>query len=212
MYNEKLHSTNSLFFIFLAVLLLNCQKISRDARLWILVAAEVARPRGVHMIEGRRGDRHHAADFPIFNQEHLRHEDAGRPVKAWELVRAAVGKSSFAHRALVKDRMGPDNAALAIHQRETATMNILNHKIDAQLELGQAIHGKEIDCIRGLVGWFRNIRCRSSVLNAMAVIGEGIRSRAVDALAIIFLQPCESSRRQRRSTPGGTSAALEEST
>ena len=117
----------------------------------VQISAESVRPGGIQVIEGPGTDHFHATDFPVFNKECLYDKDAGRPVESREFIRTAIGKSAFTYGALIENSVCPDNAALPVNNRITTTVNILDHKIDAQFELGHAIHSKEIDTVRRFV-------------------------------------------------------------
>ena len=154
----------------------------------VLISAKSGRPGGVQVIEGSGTDHFHAVDFSIFNKECLCDKDAGRSVESGEFIRTAVGESPFAHCALVKNSMGPYNAALPVYNRIATTVNILDHKIDAQFELGHAIHGKEIDTVRRFVLASRQIRGGEPVFYPVAVRGKGVGACSVDSLAVVSLQ------------------------
>ena len=70
-------------------------------------------------------------------------------------------------------------------------MNVLNHKVVPQFELGQAIHRERIDRSRRFVGRPWDIGRRGAVFNAVAVVCERLRAGSVDAFSIILLQARE---------------------
>ena len=82
------------------------------------------------MIQDAGPNHFYATDFPVFNEERLRNQDAGRPVESRILVGPTVGENAFAYGALVKHAVRPDNAALPVHNRIAAAMDVLNHVIE----------------------------------------------------------------------------------
>src|SRR2546426_10893580 len=121
----------------------------------ILITAEAA-PGRIQMIQDRRANHFDAADLSVFNKERLCHQDAGRPIEATECVGTAVRQSALVDGALVESHVRPHNASLLVHYRITPIVDVLDNKVVAQLELRQAIHGKSIDDVRGLVFCFND--------------------------------------------------------
>ncbi len=81
-----------------------------------------------------------------------------------------------------------DDAALGIDEWIAALVNVLDDVIQAHLELREAVVPEGTDLSRCSVGRLRHVRRRRAVLNAMAVVGEGIRAGVADPLAVVFLQ------------------------
>ena len=143
------------------------------------------------MILRRGSDHFHAADFTVLNQERLGHQDTRWPVEALELVRLAIGEDAFIDRPLVKHRMRPDYAALAVNHRITAMVDALHHEVIAELELPHAVHGERVDAVGGrrITRWsFRRI---GPVFNAGTVVREVVGSRSVDPFAVVMLKAAE---------------------
>ena len=79
---------------------------------------------------------------------------------------------------------GPDDAALGVDKRIAPAVNRLDDEVEAHLELAHAVHGEGAFDVR-------HVRRGRAVLDAMAIAGERIRAGAVDAAAVVFLQPRE---------------------
>ena len=113
------------------------------------------------------------------------------PVEPLVAVLGAVRQHARVHRALVEHAVRPHDAALLVHQRVAPAVDVLHDVVEPLLELRQAVHREQVDRAGLLVRWRRHVGRRRAVLDAVAVVGERIGARAVDALAVVLLQAGE---------------------
>src|SRR5437762_1490252 len=160
-------------------------------RLPELIAAQASWPGRVQVIGHSWADHFDTADLAVVDQERFGDQNAGRPIEVPERVLPAVRQRPLVHSPLIEYGVRPDDAALTIDERVATTVDGLHHEVVTELELRQTVHGKGVDGIRRFVGRPGNVRGRRSVFDAMAVVGERVRSRALNAPAVVLLQAGE---------------------
>src|ERR1700728_1345745 len=136
------------------------------------------------MIKRGRADHFDTANFSVFDEKRLCHQNTRRAIEARELERTAIRENTGVDGALVEYDVGPDHSALSVDQRVAAVMNGLDDEVETELELRHAVERETVDGVLRLIGRTRNIGGVGTVLDAVAIIRKRICSGAIDALAV----------------------------
>src|SRR5262249_50759956 len=123
-------------------------------------AAESSGPRRIHMEGSTRSHHFHTPDLSLFYQKRFSKKNARRTVESIERIRPSVRQDAGVDRALINHAVRPHDAALLIDNGIAASVNALDDKVVAQLELRYAIHCEGVNRIRRLVRTRRRARRR----------------------------------------------------
>src|SRR5215468_22705 len=146
-----------------------------------LLAAQSCAPRRIEVIRYARSDHLHAANKAVLNPKRLGDVDA----RCAAGERAHVGDLSgvqldLRHGAIhVEHAVGPDNAAFFVDERKPPVVDIVDDAQIAALELLLAIQAHVVEAARRCRIRARSVCRVRSILDAVAVVSERVKTLAV---------------------------------